>query len=132
MATTTVTPGEVADRLGRPRPADGTPQFLQWQVWIDQAVTQITRYQRLRNLPDPDPADVDFVVLEVVAAMVMHPDDSTQVSVSIDDGSTSRTYKSGSGSIAMDNWWDYLWSGQGSDGAFSVRPSYQPDRRGCW
>jgi hypothetical protein len=44
-----------------------------------------------------------------VVAHVRHPDDATQVSVSIDDAQSSRTYKSGRGRVTiLDEWWDLL------------------------
>lgn len=132
--TTTVTPDSVADRLGLPRPGLDSPLERQWQVWIDQAVRQIARYQQRHSLPDPDPDTVDDVVLEAVADMANHPDRSTQVTVAVDDASTSRSYVSSLGRVSIDDaLWDQLWPDQSVEGAFSIRPSFQPDRpRWCW
>ena len=132
MITTTVTSDQVADRLGLPRPESDSPQARQWQIWIDQAVRRISSYQMLHNLTDPNPDTVDDVVLEAVATMADHPSRSTQVTVAVDDASTSRSYKAGTGTVSLDDWWGELWPDQIADGAFSVRPSFQPDRRRCW
>lgn len=125
-----VTTDEVADRLGLPHPDASSPRAAQWLTWIGQASSQIERYQRIYSLPAPDTNDADFVVLEVVAAMAQHPDDSTQVSVSVDDGQVDRRYSSGNGTINLDRWWDYLWPDNAADReAFSIRPGYRSDWR---
>lgn len=124
-----ITVQKVADRLGRPLPTGQTA--AQWQVWLDQADRQISRYQSLHGLADPDPGDRDDAILEAVAAMVLHPEDSTTVDVSVDDGRVAKTYKSGSGRIDMSDWWPALWPSDADDAtntsqAFSIRPYYEP------
>ena len=49
------------------------------------------------------------MVREAVAMMAKRPDDATQVTVSIDDGATSKTYRSGTGRVTiLDEWWNLL------------------------
>lgn len=116
----TVTPETIAVALGRTAPADGTPEFAQWNLWIDDALMLIEA-----RLGDPallDQAKLDYVVREAVAAQVRRPDDATQVAVSVDDGSVSRTYQSGSGRVTIrDEWWELLAPDSGESGkAFHV------------
>lgn len=122
---------DVADRLGRPRPGVDTPTARQWQIWINQAAGAIDRYQTLHGLSAPDVNDVDFVVLESVAAMVLHPDNAKQVEVDVDDSRISRTYfAGGTGHLDLEPWWNYLWPDEPqSEAAFSIRPTFEPDDR---
>ena len=131
---TAVTPNDVADRLGRVRPAFDSPAWLQAQKFIDQADLLITRYQARNALPDPDGADRDYVILEAVAAIVRNPDDATSVDVQIDDGRVSKRYSSSSGKVSLEDWWDTLWpdSDNRDSGAFTIRPHFVPDIRGPW
>lgn len=88
-----------------------------WSMWIADALMLIGA--RL-TIGDLDEAKVDYVVREAVVAHIRHPDDATQVSVAIDDGSTSRTYKSGKGRVTiLDEWW-HLLSPEESSGAFTL------------
>jgi hypothetical protein len=115
-----VTPDTIAVALGRTAPATDDPEYQQWDMWINDALMLIEA-----RLGDPtllDQAKLDYVVREAVVAHVRRPDDATQISVSVDDGSTSRTYRSGKGRVViLDEWWDLLGSDDKS-GAFSIRP----------
>ena len=104
-----VTVENIAVALGRPTPTG--EKAAQWTYWIGQALRIIERRAtRLGvSMDDLDPEDVDSVVVRAVAAMVTNPDNATQVTISVDDGSTSRTYKSGTGEVSLlDAWWDEL------------------------
>lgn len=117
-----VTPEMIAVALGRPAPADGTPEYEQWAMWISDAYMLIAA--RLGDLAALDQAKLDYVVREAVVAQVRRPDDATQVSVAIDDGSVSRTYRTSSGRVTIrDEWWDLLSPSAGANGAFSIRPA---------
>jgi hypothetical protein len=100
-----VTADDIAVALGRSTLT--TIEVDQWTMWINDALLLIEA-----RLGDPallDQAKLDYVVREAVVAHVRHPDDATQVSVSIDDGSTSRSYKSGKGRVTiLDEWWSLL------------------------
>lgn len=101
----TVTPETIAVALGR-TDSPTTIELQQWGMWIEDALMLIGA--RL-TLDDLDEAKVDYVVREAVVAHIRHPDDATQVSVSIDDASSSRTYRSGKGRVSiLDEWWDLL------------------------
>lgn len=79
----------------------------QWSMWIADARMLIEA--RLGDLAELDEAKVDYVVREAVLAHIRHPDDATQVSVSIDDGTSSKTYKSARGRVTiLDEWWNLL------------------------
>ena len=116
-----VTPATIAVALGRtaPEPASVTEQ--QWQMWIDDALMLIRARQDELAAPAPEPANLDYVVREAVVAHVRRPDDATQVTVSVDDSSTSKTYRSGRGRVEiLDEWWALLRLTPPTGGAFSI------------
>ena len=102
-----VTPDTIAVALGRATSSVTAEENELWTMWIADALMLIEA-----RLGDPallDQAKLDYVVREAVVAHIRHPDDATQVSVSIDDGSSSRTYKSGRGRVTiLDEWWNLL------------------------
>jgi hypothetical protein len=117
----TVTPATIAVALGRTAPEHNSVTEQQWQMWIDDAQMLIAarRHELLASAPDPNA--LDYVVREAVAAHVRRPDDATQVTVSVDDGSTSKTYRSGRGRVEiLDEWWALLGLQPPTGGAFSV------------
>lgn len=119
--TTTVTPAVIATELGRSAPP--TTNEAQWQQWIDDAVFLIDRRVTRLGHTDPlDPESVDYVVRHAVAAQVRRPDDATQVTVSVDDGSTSKLFRSSAGRVSiLDEWWDILGLSSSTSGkAFEV------------
>jgi hypothetical protein len=117
-----VIPDDIAVALGRTAPEDGTVEWNQWRLWISDAMLLIGA-----KLGDPmnlDQAKLNYVVREAVVAHIRRPDDATQISVSVDDGSTSRTYRSAKGRIViLDEWWALLSPSKTSTRAFSLRPS---------
>lgn len=101
--------------LGRP-PSDS--EAAQWQMWIEDALLLIEA--RLGDLAELDQAKLDYVVREAVVAHIRHPDDATQVSVAVDDSSSSRTYRSGKGRVTiLDEWWGLL-APEPFSGAFTL------------
>lgn len=117
-----VTPEDIAVELGRTAPDSTSPEFSQWELWIADARMLISA--RLGDLAALDQPRLDYVVRQAVSMHVRRPDDATQVAVSIDDGSTSRTYRSGKGRVTiLDEWWTLLAPATTSTRAFSVRPS---------
>ena len=89
-------------------------------MWISDAMLLIEA-----RLGDPwllDEQKLMYVVREAVVAQVRRPDDATQVAVSVDDGSVSRTYRSSSGRVEIrDEWWALLDPDFGDSGkAFSI------------
>lgn len=116
-----VTPANVAVALGVAAPATGSVTELQWLMWIDDANMLIeTRCDQLEiEFSSIDEAKLDYVVREAVVAQVKRPDDATTVSVSVDDGQTSKSYKSGKGRVGIiDEWWVLLGLTE-PDGAFA-------------
>lgn len=129
-----VTPGMIAVALGVAAPDAGSAQEQQWAMWIEDA-GMLIETRRLDIDPNliVDPAKLDYVVREAVVAHVRHPDDATQVSVSIDDASSQRTYRSGSGRVSIrDEWWTLLGLAPKSAGAFSFRPSGDSSIHAPW
>ena len=117
----TVTPATIAGAMGRtaPEPASVTEQ--QWQMWIDDALMLIEVRKAELGAATLDPAALDYVVREAVVAQVRRPDNATQVTVSVDDGSTSKTYRSGRGRVEiLDEWWALLGLTPPTGGAFSI------------
>lgn len=118
-----VTPAMIAVKLGRAAPEPGSIQEQQWQMDIDDA------YMLIENRADELGVDMatiseiklDYVVREAVAAYIKRPDDATQVSITVDDGTTSRSYQSGKGRISIiDEWWRMLGLVETESGAFSI------------
>lgn len=116
-----VTPSMIAVALGQAAPVPGSITEQQWELWIDDAEMLI---EARRAIIDPSlvlsDATVDYVVREAVVSQVRKPDDATQVTVSVDDGSTSKSYRSGKGRVTiLDEWWALLGLVEKS-GAFAI------------
>jgi hypothetical protein len=110
----------IAVALGVAAPDAGSTTFLQWEMWIADA-EMLIETRRLQLEVDPiDAAKLDYVVREAVVEQAKHPDDSTQVTVSVDDGSTSKSYRSGKGRVTIpDEMWALLGLTEPS-GAFAI------------
>ena len=120
----TVTPAMIAVKLGRAAPEPGSITEQQWDMDIDDALMLIqNRAEELDvDMSTISEVKLDYVVREAVAAYINRPDDATQVSVTVDDGTTARTYQSGKGRIdIIDEWWTLLGLTDPDDsGAFSI------------
>ncbi len=116
-----VTPTTIATALGRADSLTVT-ESAQWQMWIDDAEMLIdTRAAALGIVGPLDVAKYDYVVREAVVAHIRRPDAATQVTVSVNDASTSRTYRSGRGRVEIhDEWWTLLGLAATSGKAFEV------------
>lgn len=110
--TTTVTPAIIATAIGRVAPDNPSVTYSQWTMWIADALMLIqARFDAITTTPAPTVAQakLDYVIREAVVSHVRRPDDATQVSTSIDDGSVSKSYKSGAGRVIIrDEWWALL------------------------
>ena len=109
--TTTITPADVAVALGRTAPEPTSPTWSQWEMWIGDALMLVQdRVDRLEHDEGSiEAAKLDYVVREAVKYQVQRPDDATQVTVSVDDASRSRTYRSSKGRVdILDEWWTLL------------------------
>ena len=105
--SSSVTPQTIAVALGRTAPEQGTAEFDQWSMWINDALLLIQA--RLGDLSALDSAALDYVVREAVVAHVRNPDNATQVSLSVDDATSSRTYRTSRGRVTiLDEWWALL------------------------
>ena len=126
-----VTPEMIAVALGRTAPDPASPEYAQWSMWIEDALMLIEA-----RLGDPgalDQAKLDYVVREAVAAHIRNPDSATQVTVSIDDASSSRQYKTSYGRVRiLDEWWNLLSPAQSSGRAFSVDLMPDDALTGTW
>lgn len=112
----TVSTDDIAIALGRE--AKDVNELAQWGMWMQDALLLISA--RLGSLEDLDEAKLDYVVREAVVAHIRHPDDATNVQVSVDDASVSRTYRSGRGRVViLSEWWNLL-APEDDAGAFSI------------
>lgn len=115
-----VTPNMLAVALGQAAPEAGSVTEQQWQMWVDDAEMLIESRQATLGVAAPDQAKLDYVVREAVVAHIKRPDDATQVTIAVDDGSSSRSYQSGKGRVTiLDEWWALLGLVETS-GAFAV------------
>lgn len=116
-----VTPEMIAVPLGVTAPESDSLTWKQWELWIADAYMLI---EDRREKLDADPiseAKLDYVVREAVVAHVRKPDDSTQVSITVDDGTTSKSYQSGKGRVTIvDEWWTLLGLVEPDGGAFAI------------
>lgn len=116
-----VTPEMIAVALGRTAPDPSSVEYDQWEMWIQDA--QMLIGARLGDLSQIDAAKLDYVIREAVVAHARRPDDATQVSVALDDASSTKIYRSAKGRVTiLDEWWDLL-SPAKAGRAFSLRPS---------
>ncbi len=115
-----VTPSMLAVALGVTAPEPGSVTEQQWALWVGDAEMLIEARRVLLGVAVPDLAKLDYVVREAVAAHIKRPDDATQVTIAVDDGSSSKSYKTGRGRVTiLDEWWALLGLVE-SSGAFSV------------
>lgn len=115
-----VTYEDVAISLGRSITL-GSAEEKQITQWIADA--RLLIQQRLGDLALLDQAVLDYVVREAVVARASNPEGYT--SEAIDD----YTYRYGAETrrvTILDEWWAMLDPDAGG-GAFSVRPSFEPD-----
>lgn len=117
-----VTPGMLAVALGQAAPEPGSVKEQQWELWISDAEMLIEARKIALKKADPiDEARLDYVVRQAVVGHIRKPDDATQVTVSVDDASTSKTYQSGRGRVTIaDDLWVLLGLVAGNTGAYSV------------
>lgn len=116
-----VIPDDIAVELGRTAPDSNSVEFSQWERWIADALMLISA--RLGDLTALDQDRLDYVVRQAVTAHVRRPDDATQVAITVDDGSTSKTYRSSRGRVEIiDEWWALLAPTDTTGKAFSIRP----------
>ena len=125
-----VTPADIAVALGRTAPEPDTTTHAQWAMWITDAEMLIeTRRMQVDDTLAIDEAKRDYVVREAVVAQVRRPDDATQVTKAVDDGSVTKTYKSARGRVEiLDEWWTLL--GLQPDGGSAYSVDTAPARRG--
>lgn len=111
----------LAVALGQAAPESDSITDQQWRMWVDDAVMLIELRKSQLGIIDPiDEAKLDYVVREAVVAHIKKPDDATQVTIAVDDGSTSKSYRSGKGRVTIiDEWWTLLGLTQPS-GAFVI------------
>lgn len=115
-----VTSAMIATALGQVAPVANSVTDKQWQMWIADAELLIETRRALLNVDPLSNAKLDYVVREAVVAHVKKPDDATQVTVSVDDGSSTRSYRSGKGRVTIiDEWWTFLGLTEPS-GAFAI------------
>lgn len=116
-----VTPNMIAVALGQTAPEPESITAQQWELWISDAEMLIESRVELLGVETPiDEAKLDYVIREAVVAHIKKPDDATQVVISVDDGSSSKSYRSGKGRVTiLDEWWTFLGLTNPS-GAFAI------------
>ena len=115
-----ITPVNIAVALGVEPPAADSIKWSQWNLWISDAYMLIENRRVALDVAVIDEAKKDYVAREAVVAQVKRPDDATQVTVSVDDGQASKSYRSGKGRVTiLDEWWTLLGLTDPS-GAFSI------------
>ena len=106
---TSITPEKVAIALGKAPPEPGSVQYQQWEMWIEDALMLIQSRADDLGVESVDQAKLDYVIREAVVKHIKRPDDATQVTVAVDDSSTSRSYQSGKGRVViLDEWWKLI------------------------
>ncbi|HET8556188.1 MAG TPA: hypothetical protein VFL58_02640 [Gaiellaceae bacterium] len=112
----------IAVALGVAAPQSGSVTEQQWQMWIDEALMLIEiRKDELGRTDAIDEARLDYVVRQAVVAQAKRPDDSTQVTIRVDDASTSKSYRSGKGRVTiLDEWWALLGLSPTGGQAFAI------------
>jgi len=110
----------LAIAVGQAAPTPGSITARQWEMWVTDA-EMLIETRRIELAVDAlDVAKFDYVVREAVVAHIKKPDDATQVTIAVDDASTSKSYRSGKGRVTIiDEWWTFLGLTDPS-GAFSV------------
>lgn len=121
--TTATTPETIAVALGQPVPDSGSTRDLQWVMWIGDALRLVQR--RVTSMEadesDIDADDLDYVIREAVVSQARKPDDATQVSVSTDDTSVTKSFRASTGQVAIRaDWWALLGLATSRGKAFSV------------
>jgi hypothetical protein len=117
-----VTPEMLAVALGQAAPEPASVMYQQWQMWVEDAY-MLVEVRRAKIAPDMflDQARLDYVIREVVVAHIKKPDDATQVTIAVDDASTSKTYQSGKGRVTIvDEFWALLGLLEPESGAYSI------------
>ena len=110
------TPTDIGLNLGRPLSDD---ERAQAELWIDWTEATIARRKPLHEL---DPMTVSMVVTEAVTRRLRMPDPVSQMSVTVDDSTVSRSFQRATGLIEiLPEWWAALGLAA-SSGAFTVTP----------
>jgi len=115
-----VTTSKIAVALGLTAPEFGSITENQWTMWVEDAGMLIETRRVALGVAVIDQMKLDYVVREAVVAHIKKPDDATQVTIAVDDASTSKSYRSGKGRVTIiDEWWTLLGLTD-PKGAFSV------------
>lgn len=127
-----VTPAQIAVALGVAAPESGSVTEQQWELWIGDANMLIETRADALGIDVIEEAKLDYVIREAVVAHIKKPDDATQVTVAVDDASTSKTYRSGKGRVTIiDEWWTLLGLTDPS-GAFAIDMFSASGRHLAW
>lgn len=110
-------PADVATNLGRELT---TSETLQAELWIGWAEATIAKRKPINEL---DAATVQMVVTEAVSRRLRSPEAVSQMSVTVDDATVSRSFQRSTGLIEiLPEWWAALGLGAEAGGAFTVTP----------
>lgn len=109
-----VTPADIAVELGRATPGVSTPEYAQWQSWIDRAYRAIERRRERLGADEPPTETVDDVVTLAVARKVLNPRGAESITeqVGVDDGNVQETARYRNAGVDItDEWWGWLFPG---------------------
>ena len=116
---------DVAVALGRPISTEAEQNQVEW--WLSGVELFITA--KLGDVSNLDEAAVKYVEVEAVVAKIRRGAlaGASSITVNVDDGGVTRRYENPvSADDITDEWWALLDPDVGG-GAFSVRPSFEPD-----
>ena len=91
-------------------------------MWIDDALMLVQiRVDSITPTPTVDQDRLDYVIREAVVMHALRPDSATQVTISVDDSSSTKTYRSSSGRVQiLGEWWALLGLATSAGKAFMV------------
>lgn len=111
------TTAQIATNLGRPLSPDEEAQALLWIEWTEATIA------KRKPLIELDVATLSMVIVEAVTRRLRMPDAVSQMSVTVDDATVSRSFQRSSGLIdILPEWWSALGLAASTGGAFTVTP----------
>ena len=114
------TPDDVGVHLGRPLDPSEHDRLMLWIGWLEADID--------RRLPAPavvDPVTAQRAIVESIATYMDNPTAASQVSIQVDDGGVTKSYKKSAGRVQIlpEFWADLGWSDQ-ETGASSITPYF--------
>lgn len=96
-----------------------------WGSWVESDIERAA-VSAGKTFASLNPVQVERFSVEAITYRLDHPDDATQVDVSVDDARVSRRYSSSTGQLTyLPQWWAWLGLGDDTAGAFSITPAFE-------